>query len=84
MTDHPRCTCCQGSGKMIGGGMLRVQCSLCEGSGKIIPKAEIDYSKVKDTNGYKSAKARLKDKDKSLTDEQAEKILDNELKKEIT
>lgn len=83
MAESTRCLYCQGSGEMIGGGMIRVECDQCEGTGKPLPRLEIDYKKAKQTKSYKSAKARLKDKNSNLTDEAAEKILDAALEEEI-
>ena len=77
-----RCKYCSGSGRMMGGGMLMKDCDQCNGKGKI-EKVEIDLPQAKKTDGYKNAKKRLKESNKSLSDTDAEKILDTELQKEL-
>lgn len=80
-----RCACCAGSGKVMGGGMISERrCDHCYGTGKPQPEHKIDYKKAKKTKSYKDAKRRLQDKDVTLSDEDAEKMLDDELKKELT
>jgi hypothetical protein len=82
MINQKRCIPCAGSGKMMGNGMLMTDCHQCNGKGKIdIVKNEIDYLLSKDTEHYKEAKDKIKALDDSMTDAEAEKILDEELKK---
>lgn len=75
-----RCIPCGGSGKVMGGGMMLQDCDHCHGAGKVIIE-EIDYLK-KDSESYKKAKSKLKKLDKKLSDDDAEKILDDEITKQ--
>lgn len=78
-----RCKCCQGSGKMMGGGMITKDCDACDGSGKLPEPVKINYKAAKKTNGYKSAKNRLKAQRPDLTDDEIDSILSEELEKEV-
>jgi len=70
-----RCPLCIGTGKMLGGGMIYKSCKTCDGVGKIKDLMS------KDGDAYKSAKKRIKALDENMTDEVAEKLLDEELGK---
>lgn len=86
-----RCLNCFGTGRMMGGGMIMKECQNCKGKGKIETvddeiaylqkQSEKKFLKDKRTKHYKAAKAKLKSLDESMTDEQIEKILDEELEK---
>lgn len=79
-----RCIPCSGSGKVMGGGFMIANCEYCDGSGKIkYVDDEIDYLAMKQTESYRNAKARLKSKHNSLSDEDAEKLLDEAFEKEL-
>lgn len=78
-----RCASCYGSGKIMGGGMIMKSCDQCNGHGKIeVADDDIDYLLKKGTDHYKQAKDRIKQSDSSLTDEDAEQMLDEELSKQ--
>lgn len=74
-----RCIPCGGSGKVMGGGMLISDCEHCDGEGKVIDDNALF---AKDTEHYKKAKSDIKAIDKAMTDEEAEKILDEEIEKQ--
>lgn len=77
-----RCSCCGGSGKVMGGGMITERrCDNCYGTGK--PPEKIDYKKAKRTKSYKDAKRRLQDKNVTMSEVEVEKMLDDELQKEL-
>jgi hypothetical protein len=77
--DLQRCDICIGSGKVMGGGMIYHSCEKCSGIGKLAPTQ--DCVMGKDSDNYKSAKKRIKALDENLSDEEVEKILDEELGK---
>jgi RecJ-like exonuclease len=76
-----RCKVCIGTGSILGGGMMMKDCYECDGSGKIIKE---DFKEImnKNSNEYKNAKKRIKSLDDKITDEEAEKLLDEELEKQ--
>jgi hypothetical protein len=76
-----RCIPCGGSGKVMGGGMMLTDCDECEGYGKIVIKEEPDYLS-KDTESYQKAKHEVKKLDDKISDQEAEKILDEEIEKQ--
>lgn len=76
-----RCIPCGGSGKVMGGGMMLADCDECDGYGKIIIKEEPDYL-AKDSDSYKKAKNEIKNLDEKISDQEAEKILDDEIEKQ--
>lgn len=79
-----RCMPCGGSGKMMGGGMLLADCDHCDGYGKIdVPHDEIDYLLAKNTEHYNKAKEEIKEL-ATMTDAEAESILDDEIKHQKT
>jgi hypothetical protein len=84
-----RCIPCGGSGRVMGGGMMMNDCEHCDGLGKIIVSDDdIDYlakkQNDKELESYKKAKKNIKSVDESITDDQAERILDDELNKSKT
>lgn len=79
-----RCIHCQGSGKIMGGGMMLQDCDECYGSGKveIVDEAnDIDYLVSKQSDAYKAAKSKIKALDENMSDAEAEKLLDDGLSK---
>jgi hypothetical protein len=80
---NKRCLSCQGSGRMMGGGMMMKDCEICNGRGStILPDSdEAQLEKLKKTSGYEEAIQKIKDTDKSITDEKAQEIFDAEFKK---
>jgi RecJ-like exonuclease len=64
------CKSCQGSGRIRGGGMIEEDCKNCQGTGKDL-KAE----------SYDNAKNKIKELDKNMSDDEAKKLLDEELQK---
>lgn len=78
-----RCIPCSGSGRVMGGGMMMADCDNCDGEGKIrVVDDEIDFLTMKQTEGYQNAKKRLQSKHENLSDEEAEKLLDEAFEKE--
>lgn len=79
-----RCTFCGGSGKIMGGGMMMQDCDECYGTGKveiIDEDKELDYLVSKQSESYQNAKSKIKALDDNISDQEAEKILDEELAK---
>lgn len=74
-----RCDICVGSGKVMGGGMIYHDCFKCAGVGSV--NIDDDFFIAKDSDSYKSAKDKIKALDEKMTDEEAEKLLDEELGK---
>lgn len=67
----------------MGGGMMSQECDDCDGHGRMhVSEDEINFLEVKQTEAYEKAKKRLIKKQPSLSDEDAEKLLDEELEKE--
>jgi hypothetical protein len=64
------CRSCHGSGRLRGGGMVEEDCKYCLGTGKD-SKAE----------SYDIAKDKIKALDSNISDNDAKKLLDDELKK---
>lgn len=79
-----KCLSCYGQGKMMGGGMMQVDCDTCDGRGKVEKPIEddIDYLLSKESEHYKNAKEKIKSISETISDEQAEKILDEEIEKQ--
>ncbi len=65
----------------MGGGMMMSDCSDCDGSGKIYEK-KLTEVMSKESDEYKKAKDKIKSLDENMTEEQAEKLLDEELDKQ--
>lgn len=76
-----RCSICIGTGTVMGGGMMMEDCRHCDGTGKIY---EVDTKEImnKQSEGYKKAKLRIKSLDDAMSDDEAEKLLDEELEKQ--
>lgn len=78
-----RCLPCNGSGRVMGGGMMMADCENCDGRGKIQEvDDELDYLAMKQTQSYLNAKERLMSKNVNLTHEEAEELLDDAFEKE--
>lgn len=76
-----RCKPCNGSGKVMGGGMLLSDCDSCDGVGKTYPLAEHKEIKLdKENKHYKKAINKIKDLHENISDEEAEKIFEEEFK----
>ena len=67
-----RCINCQGSGRVLGGGMMHRDCEDCGGTGKTLD--------IKETDSYKNAINEIAEKTNISTDEATE-IFDDEFKK---
>lgn len=76
-----RCNICAGSGQVMGGGMLMWDCDKCDGSGKIIKEQPKKFAIKKESKHYKKAIKELQELDPNLTDEDAQKVMDEELAK---
>lgn len=77
-----RCNSCVGSGRVMGGGMMMQDCEHCDGTGKIfVADDPIDYVMRKESEAYQNAKAKIKNLDDKMSDQDAEKLLDDELSK---
>jgi len=70
-----RCSSCNGSGKVMGGGMMYTECDECEGRGKIYVEKEpvID----KESQEYKAAITNIKALGDNISDEQADQMFDD-------
>jgi hypothetical protein len=80
-----RCIPCGGSGRVMGGGMMMTDCEYCNGAGKVeLIDDETEYLLAKQTKHFKSAIKRIKAIDKSITDDEAEKIFSEEYNKSST
>ena len=76
-----RCQPCGGSGLIEAGGFVKKDCTACNGSGTIkIIEADIEVLLAKSTEHYQTAKNRIKAIDPSITDKEAEDLLDEQLK----
>lgn len=83
MQNRERCQPCTGSGRVMGGGMIIKDCLECSGKGYIIvPDNELDFLAAKQTESFIAAKNRLMKKQKGLTEEEADKLLEKALKDE--
>lgn len=75
-----RCLRCNGAGNYLGMGMTPVDCGDCSGSGKVFQKK--DVADIKTSDGYLSAKSRLKASNPDLTDDEADELLEEAFEKE--
>jgi hypothetical protein len=67
----------------MGGGMMMADCELCDGAGKFKEVSDdIDFLAMKQTESYVKAKKRLQARNEDLSDEEAEKLLDEAFEKE--
>ncbi len=71
---YKRCPACVGSGTMLGGGMMQVECDNCKGAKKI--------PDIKSSPSYKEAIDKIKKSNKNLTTAEAEKVFDDEYRKQ--
>ena len=75
-----RCNVCNGSGKVMGGGMMMRKCYECSGTGRVvIPEDDIEYLIAKESDSYKEIKKKISDTHKDLSEGEIETILDQEL-----
>jgi septal ring factor EnvC (AmiA/AmiB activator) len=82
MATRTRCKACNGSGKVMGGGMMMAECDDCEGAGRIaIVKDDMNELNVRTTESYKKAIEEIRAMSSSITEEQAKKMFDQELEK---
>ncbi len=83
MEELKRCVPCGGSGEVLGGGMMKSDCHYCHGKGKIkVVDEEIDYLAMKQTDGYRNAKSRLMSSHSDISEQEAEKLLDEAFENE--
>lgn len=67
----------------MGGGMMMADCDNCDGEGKVkVVEDDIDFLTIKQTESYQKAKKRLQAKNDNLSDDEAEKLLDEAFEKE--
>lgn len=76
-----RCNTCVGSGKVMGGGMMQQDCDECDGRGKIFVNEEPKFEIDKNSKHYKEAIRNIKNLHEGITNEKAEEIFEDELKK---
>lgn len=77
-----RCRTCQGSGQVMGGGMIYHDCLDCDGEGKIEkPEDEISYLEIKQSEKYQDAIDEIKSIDSKITTSQADKMLKKQFEK---
>lgn len=80
--DLIRCLECQGSGTVMGGGMMYHDCEKCDGRGKIKKvKDEISYLEIKQSESYQDAIDEIKSLDPKLNDADADKLLKKQFEK---
>lgn len=78
-----RCRTCQGSGTIMGGGMIYHDCEECHGSGKVQKaKDEISYLEVKQSESFQDAIAEIKSIDPKLSNNDAEKLFEKQFYKQ--
>lgn len=81
-----RCYTCQGSGKIMGGGMMLKDCPTCEGIGYFIKEdmdTELSQLDFRTTESYQKAKEKLM-KSHSISEEKAVEALDQAFKESDT
>lgn len=76
-----RCNTCVGSGKVMGGGMMMIDCDDCDGKGKIFIDEQKEFVIDKNSKHYKEAIKNIKQLNAGITQEKAEEIFEDELKK---
>lgn len=76
-----RCNTCVGSGRVMGGGMMQQDCDDCDGRGKIFIDDEKEFVIDKHSKHYKEAIKNIKNIHEGITNEKAEEIFEDELKK---
>lgn len=72
-----RCKPCNGSGKVMGGGMMLADCDNCDGVGKLY--VEEPFKMDKESPHYKNAIGRIKELNPALSDNDCEVIFNREL-----
>jgi hypothetical protein len=78
-----RCKICQGSGTVMGGGMIYHDCLECKGSGKIQkPENEISYLQIKQSETFQNAIKEIKSIDPKLSNDDAEKLMEKQFYKQ--
>ena len=77
-----RCKVCQGSGRVMGGGMIFQDCTECDGDGKISkPHDEISYLQLKQSETYQEAIEEIKSIDPKISNADADKMLKKQFEK---
>ena len=74
-----RCACCNGSGRVMGGGMMHQECDDCEGRGRIYVSEvkEVKPNEInKETDEYKKAIKKIKKLSPEISDSDAEKMFE--------
>lgn len=75
-----RCLACNGGGTVMGGGKIMKSCEECDGKGRIeAVEDDIEFLLKKNSDHYIKAKKDIKKLDENMSEEEAEKILDNEI-----
>lgn len=78
-----RCKNCVGSGRVRGRGMMQIECETCYGTGRVIQISdEVEFLNIKHSEAYQNARERLRTEAPSLTEEEAETMLDEAFKNE--
>jgi len=72
-----RCMNCNGSGKLMGGGMMMIDCDTCMGKGKV-SDGKVSIEDIKNTDSYREAVRNIRALNPVLSKEQAEKLFDDE------
>lgn len=77
------CLSCQGTGMLIGNGMIMRDCHYCEGVGQFeVPdEDELNYLEIKQTERFADAKAELKKEFPEMSDKDADELMTNAIKK---
>lgn len=76
-----RCSTCAGSGQVMGGGMMMWDCDHCDGKGKITKIEPTKFKLKKESPRYKKAVKEIQKLDPNLSEEEAQKVMDDELAK---
>ena len=78
-----RCSICNGSGRIMGGGMIYKDCYHCNGEGKIL-KGDVDIEDVKGSASYNDAIHKIMSSalDGSVSRKKAEEIFEEEFKRQ--
>lgn len=74
-----RCMNCNGSGKLMGGGMIMIDCDTCFGKGKI-SDGKVTIQDIKNTDSYREAVKNIRAMNPVITQVEAEKLFDDEFK----
>lgn len=76
-----RCSACVGSGRVMGSGTIQQDCEECDGKGKLFVDEEKEFVIDKNSKHYKEAIKNIKNIHEGITNEKAEEIFEDELKK---